>query len=147
MERMHTVPELAQFFGITPQAARQRIIEGRLEVPKDREKGAAEEHRISAETIQYHYDLTDVEKRQFSEELVRYRVGFIGWGLGVPFPEYKSEHSTYDKAVAEANRVLAMLRDAVRTEGLDRPTPRPETRQPSVEDLELVAWELVVGPE
>ena len=42
---------------------------------------------------------------------------------------------------------LAALRDAVRAEGLDRPIARPETRKPSVEDLELVAWELVVGPD
>ena len=29
-ERMFTVPEVARFFGITPQAVRQRIVEGRL---------------------------------------------------------------------------------------------------------------------
>lgn len=46
--------------------------------------------------------------------------------------------------VAEA---LNSLREAIHTEGLDRPLPRPNTKQPSVEDLELVAWELVVGPE
>ena len=39
------------------------------------------------------------------------------------------------------------LREAVRAEGLDRPIARPETRKPSVEDLELLAWELVVGPD
>ena len=42
---------------------------------------------------------------------------------------------------------LTALREAVRAEGLDRPIARPETRKPSVEDLELVAWELVVGPD
>ena len=42
---------------------------------------------------------------------------------------------------------LTALREAVRAEGLDRPIRRPDTRQPSIEDLELVAWELVVGPD
>ena len=42
---------------------------------------------------------------------------------------------------------LTMLREAIQIEGLDRPLQRPDTKQPSVEDLELVAWELVVGPE
>ena len=42
---------------------------------------------------------------------------------------------------------LTALREAVQAEGLDRPIARPETKQPSVEDLELVAWELVVGPD
>ena len=42
---------------------------------------------------------------------------------------------------------LTALREAIRAEGLDRPIARPETRKPSVEDLELVAWELVVGPD
>ena len=42
---------------------------------------------------------------------------------------------------------LTMLRAAIQAEGLDRPLRRPDTKQPSVEDLELVAWELVVGPE
>ncbi len=42
---------------------------------------------------------------------------------------------------------LTALREAIRSEGLDRPIARPETRKPSVEDLELVAWELIVGPD
>ena len=42
---------------------------------------------------------------------------------------------------------LTMLKAAIQGEGLDRPLHRPDTKQPSVEDLELVAWELVVGPE
>ncbi len=42
---------------------------------------------------------------------------------------------------------LSVLREAIRSEGLDRPIARPETRKPSVEDLELVAWELVIGPD
>jgi len=42
---------------------------------------------------------------------------------------------------------LVDLREAIQAEGLDRPIQRPDTKQPSVEDLELVAWELVVGPE
>ena len=41
---------------------------------------------------------------------------------------------------------LTALREAIQIEGLDRPLLRPDTRQPSVQDLELVAWELVVGP-
>ena len=42
---------------------------------------------------------------------------------------------------------LLGLDSAVRAEGLDRPLARPDSRQPSVRDLELVAWALVVGPE
>ena len=42
---------------------------------------------------------------------------------------------------------LTMLKAAIQNEGLDRTLQRPGTKQPSVEDLELVAWELVVGPE
>ena len=41
-------------------------------------------------------------------------------------------------------QALAALREAILAEGLDRPLVRPDTRQPSVEDLELIAWELVV---
>ena len=42
---------------------------------------------------------------------------------------------------------LTALREAIQAEGLDRPIQRPNTKQPSIEDLELVAWELVVGPD
>ena len=42
---------------------------------------------------------------------------------------------------------LTALRDSIQAEGLDRPIQRPNTKQPSIEDLELVAWELVVGPD
>lgn len=42
---------------------------------------------------------------------------------------------------------LRILRAAIEAEGLDRPIGRPSTVQPSERDLELVAWELVVGPE
>ena len=108
-ERMYTVPEVAQFFGITPQAVRQRIVDGRLEASKVRVKGAAREYRISAEAIREHYDLSDAEMKQLASDMVRYRVGFMGWGLGLPFPDYQSEHSTYEKAVDEAKRVLAVL--------------------------------------
>ena len=108
-ERMYTVPEVAQFFGITPQAVRQRIVDGRLEASKVRVKGAAREYRISAEAIREHYELTDAEMKRLANEMVRYRVGFMGWGLGLPFPDYQDEHSTFDKAVTEANRVLAVL--------------------------------------
>ena len=108
-ERMYTAPEVAQFFGITQQAVRQRIIEGRLEASKVRVKGVAREYRISAEAIRDHYGLSDAEMKQLASDVVRYRVGFMGWGLGLPFPDYEPEHSTYDKAVAEAKRVLAIL--------------------------------------
>ena len=108
-ERMYTVPEVAQFFGITQQAVRQRILEGRLEASKVRVKGIAREYRICAEAIQEHYELSDAEMKRLASDTVRYRVGFMGWGLGLPFPEYQPEHSTYGKAVAEAKRVLAIL--------------------------------------
>ena len=42
---------------------------------------------------------------------------------------------------------LRELDEAVQAEGLDRKLTRPDSRQPSVRDLELVAWALVVGPE
>ena len=108
-ERMYTVPEVARFFGITPQAVRQRIVEGRLEASKVRVKGIAREYRISGGAIKEHYDLSDAEMKRLARETVRYRVGFMGWGLGLPFPDYQEEHVTYDRAVAEAKRVLAVL--------------------------------------
>ena len=108
-ERMYTVPEVAQFFGITPQAVRQRIVDGRLEASKVRVKGVAREYRISAEAIRDHYDLSDAEMKRLTSDMVRYRVGFMGWGLGLPFPDYQDEHSTYHRAVTEAKRVLAVL--------------------------------------
>ncbi len=108
-ERKYTVPEVAQFFGITQQAVRQRILDGKLSASKVRVKGLARQYRISAEAIQEHYALSDAEMRQLAKDVVRYRVGFEGWGSGLPFPEYQSEHSTYDRAVAEAKRVLAIL--------------------------------------
>ena len=49
--------------------------------------------------------------------------------------------------IGQVVEALTTLREAVRAEGLDRPIARPETREPSVEDLELVAWELVIGPD
>ena len=51
-DRMFTVPEVARFFGITPQAVRQRIVEGRLQASKVRVKGIAREYRISGKAIQ-----------------------------------------------------------------------------------------------
>lgn len=42
---------------------------------------------------------------------------------------------------------LEKLRIAIEEEGLDRHLERPYSIQPSVKDLKLVAWELVVGPE
>ena len=80
------MPEVAQFFGITQQAVRQRIIEGRLEASKVRVKGAAREYRIRAEAIQEHYELSDAEMRQLAKEGVRYRVGFMGVGTGAALP-------------------------------------------------------------
>ena len=106
---MYTVSEVAQFFGITTQAVRQRIVDGRLEASKVRVKGVAREYRISAEAIRDHYDLSNAEMKQLASDMVRYRVGFMGWGLGLPFPDYQDEHSTYDGAVTEAKRVLAIL--------------------------------------
>ena len=108
-ERMFTVPEVARFFGITPQAVRQRIVEGRLEACKVRVKGIAREYGISAEAIKENYDMSDVDMKRLACETVRNRVGFVGWGLGLPFPNYQHEHPTYEKAVAEAKRVLAVL--------------------------------------
>ena len=107
--RMYTVPEVAQFFGITPQAVRHRILDGRLAASKVRVKGIDREYRISPEAIRDHYDLSDAEMKQLAKGAVRYRVGFMGWGLGLTFPDYQSEHSTYDRAVVEARRVLAIL--------------------------------------
>ena len=108
-ERVFTVPEVARFFGITPQAVRQRIVEGRLQASKVRVKGIAREYRISGGAIQEHYGLSDADMRRLASETVRYRVGFMEWGLGLPFPDYQPEHPTYDRAVAEAKRVLAVL--------------------------------------
>ena len=108
-ERMFTVPEVERFFGITPQAVRQRIVEGRLVASKVRVKGIAREYRISAEAIKDHYDMSDVDMKRLAGETVRYRVGFVGWGLGLPFPNFQLEHPTYKKAVAEAKKVLAVL--------------------------------------
>jgi hypothetical protein len=39
---------------------------------------------------------------------------------------------------------LRALWDGLSAEGLDRPFPKPEGRAPSVRDLQLVCWELVV---
>lgn len=108
-ERLFTVPEVARFFGITPQAVRQRIVDGRLQASKVQVKGVAREYRIRGEAVQQHYNLSDAGMRRLASETVRYRVGFMGWGLGLPFPDHQSEHSTYDEAVAEAKRVLAVL--------------------------------------
>ena len=33
----------------------------------------------------------------------------MGWGLGLPFPDYQPEHSSYDRVVSEAKRVLGVL--------------------------------------
>jgi len=49
--------------------------------------------------------------------------------------------------LAELRSALTALQSSIQVEGLDRPLARPDTRQPSVMDLELVAWELIVGPD
>ena len=108
-ERMYSVLEVAQFLGVTQQAVRQRILEGKLTASKIRVKGNAREYRISGKAIQEHYTLSDSDMKRLGKEVVRYRVGFMGWGTGLPFPDYRDEHSTYDKAVAEAKRVLTIL--------------------------------------
>ena len=108
-ERKYTATEVAQFLGVTQQAVRQRILEGKLTASKIRVKGMAREYRISAEANGEHYELTDAEMNRFSQEAVRYRVGFMGWGLGLPFPDYQNEHPTHEGAVAEAKRVLGVL--------------------------------------
>ena len=70
-ERMYRAPEVAQFWGITQQAVRQRIPEGRLAASKIRVKGAAREYRISTEAIQEHYGLSNAEMRRLATEAVR----------------------------------------------------------------------------
>ncbi len=47
----------------------------------------------------------------------------------------------------EVLEALRALKGAIEAEGLDRALSRPDATQPSVRDLELVAWELVIGPE
>ena len=45
----------------------------------------------------------------------------------------------------EVRATLTKLHDAIQSEGLDRGLIRPDTQKPSVADLELVAWELVLN--
>lgn len=52
-----------------------------------------------------------------------------------------------DAALGSIIEVLRRLWETIQAEGLDRPVSRPASVQPTVRDLELVAWELVVGPE
>ena len=47
----------------------------------------------------------------------------------------------------EMLNALRKLKSAIESEGLDRLLKRPYSVQPSVKDLQLVAWELVVGPK
>ena len=56
-------------------------------------KGIAREYRISAEATKEHYDMSDADMKRLVSETVRYRVGFMGWGLGLSFPAYQQEHS------------------------------------------------------
>ena len=50
-------------------------------------------------------------------------------------------------AVREVVQTLRQLKIAIEKEGLDRPVRRPESTPPSIRDLQLVAWELVVGQD
>ena len=47
--------------------------------------------------------------RRLAGNTPRYRIGFVGWGLGLPTPDYESEHPTREKAMSEAKKVLAVL--------------------------------------
>ena len=86
--------------------------------------------------------------------------GFFNEWVEMPLPSDATQRMGMRDPVRVLNRLaptragidqvapaLAALRDAIRAEGLDRPIARPDTKQPSIEDLELVAWELVVGPD
>lgn len=52
-----------------------------------------------------------------------------------------------NSGIDQMMEALRHLRSAIESEGLDRPLERPYSVQPSVKDLQLVAWELVIGPE
>ena len=108
-ERMYSVAEVAQFFGVTPQAVRQRIVDGRTAAPRVRVKGIAGEYRISTEATRDHHGLSDAEMKQLASDVVRFKVGLMDWGFGLPLPACQVEHFTYDGAVNEAKRVLAIL--------------------------------------
>ena len=86
-ERMFTVPEVARFFGITPQAVRQRIVEGRLEACKVRVKGIAREYRISADAIKEHYDMSDVDMKRLAGEDSALQGGICRMGTWTTIPE------------------------------------------------------------
>jgi hypothetical protein len=47
-------------------------------------------------------------------------------------------------APAEIVEALKELWEALKAKGLDRPLPRPDERQPTERDLQLVCWELVI---
>jgi hypothetical protein len=47
-------------------------------------------------------------------------------------------------AATEVTGALEALWAALEGKGLDRPLPRPEERQPTERDLQLVCWELVI---
>ena len=49
--------------------------------------------------------------------------------------------------LSQIQAMLTTLKAAIESEGLDRPLARPDSTAPSEQDLELVAWELVVGPD
>ena len=83
---------------------------------------------------------------------------FSDW-VELPLPSDATQRMAMRDPVRVMNRVpptradlslivdgLNSLREAILAEGLDRPISRPETRQPTITDLELVAWELIITP-
>jgi len=62
-----------------------------------------------------------------------------------PVPTINRLKSNSDTATT--TKAIRKLREAVETEGLDRPLERPYSVQPSAKDLKLVVWKLVVGPD
>ena len=50
-----------------------------------------------------------------------------------------------DAPMATVLETLGALWTSIETEGLDRVLVRPDARQPTIQDLELVSWELVVS--
>ena len=94
--------------------------------------------------------LQDVEVQEAASELAE---KFFGW-CDKPHPSdlLKREDSIQTayrhlKVAAVTGEVVGALKDlwcALEAKGLDRPLPRPEERQPTERDLQLVCWELVI---
>ena len=83
---------------------------------------------------------------------------FSDW-VELPLPSDVAQRMAMRDPVRVMNRVaptraglslvvdgLNSLREAILSEGFDRPISRPATRQPTITDLELVAWELIISP-